>query len=526
MRTFEGLCLAALLSLASCDSRTIEYRVNVVSAGCEAAVDPFEGVNWVEIRVRGAGIDPPLSVGAARSTGNLQLPQIPAGPARLIEVRGYSDQGGTLLSIGRSRPFDVPDVVPTDPALPPVNVFLRKVNSFSRPSSATNPLDCAQMRSARAGHAAVALSDGRVLITGGYQLSPGALPRTALDSAELFDPGAGVFTDAKRMGLETGSGYAKAFHTATFYDTRNGGQVLLWGGENYPTATAITPSAAVLIYDVGQNAYGLVKKRDPPLPPNIGRTRHLAAIDANGKILIAGGFSRPDTTLAPVSAVEWYDPLTGRASVLDGVALPRIDGSALAVQDGAVIAVAGGHNGTQMQDEVAFFKYSGTTFEKQALTKLVRLPGARRSAGAGLLAGSDDLLLVGGYSDVATVAPLATSDLVRTRAGEVSGGPPVGSRGDICAVTLADGSILAVGGRTVDALGMPPRSDGSAVRIVANPSGGPTAVAAPPLPKGRYQHTCTLMKDGSVLVLGGVEEIAGVPTVLQDAWIFTPAPVD
>jgi hypothetical protein len=212
--------------------------------------------------------------------------------------------------------------------------------------------------------------------------------------------------------------------------------------------------------------------------------------------------------------------------VIDGVSLPRIDGSALAVQDGAVVAVAGGHDGTSMQDEVAFFKFNGTAFEKQALSKVVRLPGARRSAGAGLLAGTDDLLLVGGYSEVGTVAPVNTSDLVRTRAGEVSGGPPVGTRGDICAVTLADGSILAVGGRTVDALGMPPRSDGSAVRIIANASGAPTAVAGPPIPKGRYQHTCTLLKDGSVLVLGGLDEVAGVPTVLQDAWIYTPAPTD
>jgi hypothetical protein len=29
-----------------------------------------------------------------------------------------------------------------------------------------------------------------------------------------------------------------------------------------------------------------------------------------------------------------------------------------------------------------------------------------------------------------------------------------------------------------------------------------------------------------VLVLGGIRESAGVQTVLQDAWIYTPAPND
>jgi hypothetical protein len=42
----------------------------------------------------------------------------------------------------------------------------------------------------------------------------------------------------------------------------------------------------------------------------------------------------------------------------------------------------------------------------------------------------------------------------------------------------------------------------------------------------RWAHTCTTLADGSVLVTGGINESSVGQEVLQDAWIYTPAPVD
>src|SRR6185295_15494753 len=130
-------------------------------------------------------IPEPLVAQSMASDRMLQVPQIPAGPHRVIEVRGYADDpeaGGTPISFGRSLPFDVPDVVTTDNGSIEINVFVRRVDSFTPASSAANPHDCAIMRAKRAGHTAVVLKDGRVFIAGGFSLD--GTTKTALPNAE------------------------------------------------------------------------------------------------------------------------------------------------------------------------------------------------------------------------------------------------------------------------------------------------------------------------------------------------------
>jgi hypothetical protein len=134
------------------------------------------------------------------------------------------------------------------------------------------------------------------------------------------------------------------------------------------------------------------------------------------------------------------------------------------------------------------------------------------------------LLVLGGYSDPVTITPVASSEIVTNST--VGPGPTIGSRGDLCAVNLPDGRVLAIGGLTVDLAGGIPRSDGSMVVITPNAQGGVTGPAGPELKVPRYHHTCTALKDGTVLVTGGVNEQAGVREILQDAWIYQPKPTD
>ena len=60
-----------------------------------------------------------------------------------VEVRAYDGEpnsGGTVISMGRTLPFDIPDVVPEGTNAPvQVNVFLRRVNAFTPPASAAAP---------------------------------------------------------------------------------------------------------------------------------------------------------------------------------------------------------------------------------------------------------------------------------------------------------------------------------------------------------------------------------------------------
>jgi len=74
----------------------------------------------------------------------------------------------------------------------------------------------------RAQHTATLLNDGRVLVTGGNQISPSS--NFDLNTAELYDPTTGSFAPAGNI-MET----TRFLHTATLLNT---GEVLITGGEN------------------------------------------------------------------------------------------------------------------------------------------------------------------------------------------------------------------------------------------------------------------------------------------------------
>lgn len=94
------------------------------------------------------------------------------------------------------------------------------------------------MRSHRCGHTATLLGNGSVLVTGG---SDGA----ALDSAELFDPARGTWTNAAPMRVP------RYLHTATLLPD---GRTLVLGGDNGPSLpitalwSAITPLPRAELY--------------------------------------------------------------------------------------------------------------------------------------------------------------------------------------------------------------------------------------------------------------------------------------
>jgi len=530
------LAAALMLASAACGPKENKIEVKIVTSACDAKVDPFAGVKFVRVRVTGDGLDVPLeSVAAASGDRTITIPQIPAGKGRAIEVRGYDNDptaGGKVVSVGKSLPFVVADSV--DPAAEPlkINIFLRKVNAFTPPSTAAAPKDCQRMKLPRAAHTATLLNNGKVFIAGGFNFTTGSQTRTPLSEVELFDPATNSFTSGPEMTLSNGSvKLPKAFHTATKLQI---GQVLIWGGESYSggAANTVSPSALILIFDPDVNEYVAIPRK-PPAPAAIPRTQHKAVIDKNGKVLVVGGLTRV-AGLVPVEQVEWFDPATSEYKVVSGVTLPRAQPSAAAVKAGELVAVAGGTDGTAMANEVVYFKWDSTGFKLQALAQPPRLalPG-RRGASAATLRGGLDLLVLGGYSDPdpSKVTPIASSEIVGTSTTQVTVGPTVGSsgtggRGDICSVQLNDGTVLAIGGLTVDAPGAAGRSDGSTVILKSTSEGAAQGVVGPELAVPRFLHSCTLLADGSVLVLGGLNEQAAIHEVLQDAWIYQPAPTD
>ncbi len=532
----KRLLLSALaLSAFGCAPKEVKYDLNIVTQSCDPSANPFDGVQFLRIRVTGDAMQPLTQITASNpATREAKIPEIPAGLRRVIEVRGYDgdpNSGARTLSLGKSLPFDVPDVVPEVLMGGPikVNVILRKVNTFAPIVSAAAPTQCQQMRVPRTGHTATLLKNGKVFIAGGYNLKPGSPEKKALSDTEVFNPASGAFEPTKPLSVTSqGAVYElpRAFHAALRVPS---GQVMLWGGEVYSTANnTVSPIATILFYDADVDDFGAVGSR---IPAQIARSRHQVAIDANGKVLVVGGITRisgPMSQLIPVNEVEWLDPAaaTNIYKIVDGVSLPRLDATVMPVKNGEFIAVAGGTDGAMVKNDITFFKFNGTTFAKQSTSMPPMLAAAgRRGAAGALIRDASDLVILGGYTDPVLVRPLASSEVLNASSATVAPGPDVRTaRGNICAATMGDGTVLALGGRTSDS-GAPPRSDSTVVLITAAATGGVTSIGAPNLPKARYGHTCTTLLDGTVLVTGGINELTdGSIEILQDAYIYTPTP--
>lgn len=525
-RALAAVLLAA--ALAGCSGKVVSYQVQIVTASCDATVNPFEGVAYLQVRVKGDGLDAPLEATTGADTKALTVPEIPAGKNRVVEVRAYgtAGPGSKVLAYGATLPFEVPDVMPEIPTATTLAVFLRKVDAFTPTATAATPRDCARMKVPRAGHTATLLKNGKVYLAGGYRFADGtATVREALADAELYNPNTGAFESARSLSVGSAT-LPRAFHTAT---RLRSGQVLIWGGEGYlvpPGNNGPIPQSGIIIYDPDVDLYGAVPSRKAPQPANIARSHHQAVEDANGKVLLVGGMGlNPQNQLVPVDRIEWFDPATNAANVLDQPTMVRLETAAAAVQDGGIVAVAGGSDGTALRRDVTYFQYDGTTFKVTGTSP--QLAQGRRAAAAVAVRQGNDLMVLGGYNDVSAVAPLSSSEVVATRTNGVGDGPALGgARGDICATVLHSGTVFAVGGRTVDGAGQSPRSDGASLLASALPAGGYTSLSGPTLNPARWAHTCTTLADGTVLITGGLREGGAAPQVLQDAWIYQPTPAD
>jgi hypothetical protein len=129
------------------------------------------------------------------------------------------------------------------------------------PSTNTTTLTTGKMIAARSEHTATLLPNGKVLIAGGRNAT------SILNSAEIFDPSTGLFTVAGN--LQEG----RKGQTATLL---NDGRVLLAGG--YSTHSL----ASAEVYS--QGAFTLVSS-----PLSAPRSKHTATLLSNGKVLLTGG---------------------------------------------------------------------------------------------------------------------------------------------------------------------------------------------------------------------------------------------
>lgn len=237
-------------------------------------------------------------------------------------------------------------------------------------------------------HVATNLRDGRILLTGGIQLRGsgfGASPAT-----EIYDPTTGVFTATDRMAR------GRWLHTATLLDD---GRVLIVGGQ--PTNCTGTGGCFPEALNTAELFDPVTDTLTPTDTLHIARYGHSAALLPDGRVLIVGGETTetlPDGT-DQVTTIEIYDPTTGQfndfAQLIDGRGF-----NSLAVLNNGKLLVVGGK---KQSGQVA---YTAEIFDPLTRTSI---PGPEmtqlriRATATKLLSG--EVLIVGGNNSAVPVTP-------------------------------------------------------------------------------------------------------------------------
>jgi hypothetical protein len=169
----------------------------------------------------------------------------------------------------------------------------------------------------RAGHTATALTDGRVLLAGGYP-SEGRPPH---ESAEVYDPARNAFAPTGPMAVRRGA------HTAT---RLRDGRVLIVGGVS--GSAALT---TVELFDPATDAF--TPKASLPAP----RATHGAALLADGRVLVAGGQSGTGHGNSLVDTALVYDPVHDAWQAVGRLSVPKYKLAVAPLPDGGAIVIGG-----------------------------------------------------------------------------------------------------------------------------------------------------------------------------------------
>lgn len=305
-----------------------------------------------------------LSVVAFATVASMSAPRTILFPLLLLGVAyapmAAGQSSGTFTATGN---MITPRFLHTATLLPDGRVLIAGGDSSYATSSSAEAsaelyvpstgtfIETGSMTTARDGHTATLLANGKVLIVGGGPRIGGV--GYPLASAELYDPASGTFAATGDMNV------ARTLHTATLL---NNGRVLIAGGNvslpnsaelydpdtgtfsltgemsgSFGDPATLLPNGYVLIYpDVYNPSTGLFS----PTGNRVGGDGPTATLLPNGKVLVAGGVDED----SDVRIAELYDPSTGTFSTTGNLGIGREQDAAVLLPDGTVLVV-GGHGG-------------------------------------------------------------------------------------------------------------------------------------------------------------------------------------
>jgi hypothetical protein len=384
--------------------------------------------------------------------------------------------GGIIVGSGLIAPTPTPSApatpIPTDdPSPSPAGTAAVTIGRFVAAGSLVE---------ARAGHSALALPDGRVLVVGG---EPSHVEHafSGLDSMEVWDPVARAFTASGEMERAT---YGEQYEGPHLFRMIDGRTLLIPTGCDCGPDPASTPAQ---VWDPASGAQPLESLA-------IRRVAFTAIQLADGRILIAGGV--PGMIGDALVDVEVWDPVAGTVESTGALSFARAGAAATLLTDGRVLIIGGAIRsdsaaGVMPVDEAEI--WDGETGRFSTTFSFETDPESYTRSGQGLyaLTLSDGRVLILDDAGARVWDPnantLSEAGTFRER------------RREFTATRLLDGRVLVAGGSQETPEG--PRTAVSSTELW-DPSTN-RFEPGPELTEARAGHTATLLSDGRVLIVGG-----------------------